>query len=138
MTDHPVTAATPLEMAQLWARRVFDIADHYARRDDIDPGMGQVEAHVHGAGRQQFEAAQMAAFMAVVSIAEDLREIRGLLDNTAVYDTVRAADSIAADIHTITQMLTRGEQAADWATREHMRRWGSGTETHEGEATDDQ
>lgn len=116
-TDQQHDQATPLEMAQLWARRTFDIAAHYARRDEQDPGMGQIEAHIHGAGKQQFEAAQMAAFMAVVSIAEDLREIRGLLDNTAVYDTVRAVDSIAADLHTVTT----------WARADL-----------EGEATDDQ
>lgn len=71
--------ASPLELAQTWARRVLAIATHYEERERADPGFGRIEAHIHQAGRAQFEAAQMAAFMAVVSIADDLHAIRELL-----------------------------------------------------------
>lgn len=75
----PAADVTPLVMARDWARRVHEIAEHYAERDRLDPGMGRVEAHVAGAGKAQFEAAQMASFMATVSIAEDVRRIADVL-----------------------------------------------------------
>jgi hypothetical protein len=62
-------------MAQDWSRRVYAIADHYARRDLEEPGFGSLEAQIHGAGKQQFEAAQMASYMALVSLAVDVRKI---------------------------------------------------------------
>lgn len=72
----PVTA---LEMAHAWSERVGAIAQHYEERERAEPGFGTLEAHIHGAGRQQFEAGQMASFMALVSIAEDLHQIRRIL-----------------------------------------------------------
>jgi hypothetical protein len=61
----PVTLPGSLAMARDWARRVSEIAagdhDHPA------------------AGKAQFEAAQMAAFMSLVSIAENVDKITRLL-----------------------------------------------------------
>jgi hypothetical protein len=82
MTDQqtaPAPSPSPLELARAWAARVAAIAAHYERREREEPGFGDIEAHIHGAGRQQFEAAQMAGFMAAVSIAEDLHQIAELL-----------------------------------------------------------
>jgi hypothetical protein len=44
-----------------------------AERDD--PGFGKLQAEIRGDGRQQAQAAQMAAWFATVSIAEDLHLI---------------------------------------------------------------
>jgi hypothetical protein len=79
VTAHVEADATPLEMARAWAGRVGAIAQHYEAREKAEPGFGAIEAQIHGAGRQQFEAAQMASFMALVSIAEDLHAIRRVL-----------------------------------------------------------
>lgn len=83
MTDQQQADATPLELARVWAGRVYQIAAHYEQREREDPGFGGIEAHVHGAGRQQHEAAEMAAFMAVVSLAEDVHRIADLLGAAA-------------------------------------------------------
>jgi hypothetical protein len=71
-----------LAMARDWALRVSEIAAHYARRDEAEPGMGAIEAHIQGAGKAQFEAAQMASFMALVSLAEDVHRITEVLVRT--------------------------------------------------------
>lgn len=63
----------PLDLALDWAERVVQIAAYWQRREHDDPGMGKIEAEIHGAGRQQFQAAQSAAYMALVSIAVDVR-----------------------------------------------------------------
>jgi hypothetical protein len=73
------TTPTPLELARAWAARVYAIAAHYEQAEADEPGFGMLQAHVHGAGKQQFEAAQMAGYMATVSIAEDLHGLRELL-----------------------------------------------------------
>lgn len=67
--------ASPLDLARVWTGTVLSIARHYEQREREEPGFGKAEARVDGAGRQQFEAAQMASFMALVSIAEDLHRI---------------------------------------------------------------
>lgn len=72
-------APAPLEMARAWAGRVAAIAQHYEQREIAEPGFGAIEAHIHGAGKLQFEAAEMAAHMALVSIAEDLHRLAELL-----------------------------------------------------------
>jgi hypothetical protein len=73
------TEPSPLVMARDWARRVSQIAAHYAAREEAEPGFGTMEARIHGAGKAQFEAAQMASFMALVSIAESLATITEVL-----------------------------------------------------------
>jgi hypothetical protein len=65
----------PLVMARDWAGRVHEIAVYFQNRGD----MGRIEAVTQGAGKQQFEAAQMASFMALVSIAESLAAITEVL-----------------------------------------------------------
>jgi hypothetical protein len=72
----------PLAIARDWAARVGQIADHYAARERAEPGFGRIEAQIHGAGRQQYEAAQMAAYMSLVSAAGDLRRIANVLCRT--------------------------------------------------------
>jgi hypothetical protein len=74
-TDTGTAAPAPLEMARNWAELAGRIAEHYEQKERADPGFGRAQARVDGAGRQQFEAAQMASFMALVSIAEDARRI---------------------------------------------------------------
>jgi hypothetical protein len=70
----------PLELARAWADRVARIAMHYERRSEQDAGLAAaIEAQATRAGKQQFEAAQMAALMAQVSVAEDIRLIRMML-----------------------------------------------------------
>jgi hypothetical protein len=77
--DARTEPVTPLEAARAWAGRALAIAQHYEIRDQADPGMGALEAHIHGAGKAQFEAAQMASFMALVSIADDVHAIAAML-----------------------------------------------------------
>jgi hypothetical protein len=77
MSAPPLTA---LEMARDWAKRAYDIAAHYQQRERDDPGFGRLEATIHGAGNQQFQAAQMASFMALVSIAEDTHRIADAME----------------------------------------------------------
>jgi hypothetical protein len=107
---------SPLEMAREWANRVYAIAAHYEAREAADPGFGRIEAQVHQAGRQQFEAAQMASFMATVSIAEDLHQLRRVMLGGADPEPENGA---VADAR---------------ATREHMARWAAGDEHHQDEA----
>jgi hypothetical protein len=116
MTDDQMARLSPLEMARDWANRVYAIAAHYAERERAEPGFGSIEAHIHGAGRQQFEAAQMASFMATVSIAEDLHELRRVM----LGDGWRESDAVADARR----------------TREHMTRWTEGGDTHRGEDAD--
>jgi hypothetical protein len=124
--DQAAARATALEMAKAWASRVGQIAQHYEQREAADPGFGRIEAHIHGAGRQQFEAAQMASFMATVSIAEDLHRVVAIMTGEAaeLLDAKWAADA-----------EQRGSGAVDdaRATREHMARWADGDEHHQGE-----
>ena len=114
----PGLEPTPLDIARDWAGRVRQIAAHYEQRERADPGFGTIEAQVHGAGRQQFEAAQMASFMALVSIAEDVHRIASVLGKFDAW--ADANDGAIADAR---------------ATREHMKHWAEGDETHPGEAT---
>lgn len=82
---------TPLEIARNWAGRVHQIAAYWERREQAEPGFGRIEAEVHGAGRQQFEAAQMASFMATVSIAEDLHRVVAIMTGQVPADLAREA-----------------------------------------------
>jgi hypothetical protein len=93
MTTEQTPAPTPLDLARAWAARVYAIAAHYEQRERDDPGFGDIEAHVHGAGRQQHEAAEMAALMAVVSIAEDLHRIGELLGVADLLDQLGIAST---------------------------------------------
>jgi hypothetical protein len=81
---------TPLQLARAWAAKVYQIAQHYEQAEADEPGFGMLQAHIHGAGKQQFEAAQMAAYMAAVSIADDLNAMREMLG--AVLDVLLAED----------------------------------------------
>lgn len=74
--DPPMSA---LEMCRNLVRHV----DAYAREADKD----KVAAHVHQLGPRQHASAQMAAYLAVVSIAEDLHRIAGALQGPAAAQT---------------------------------------------------
>jgi hypothetical protein len=121
----PDMPLTPLEMAREWSKRVGQIAEHYERRERAEPGFGRMEARIEGAGRQQFEAAQMASYMATVSIAEDLHrvvaimtgEAAGLLDEKWAREAGQRSGAV--------------DDAR--ATREHMRDWTGGGSAHLGE-----
>lgn len=119
--DRPPTA---LDMARAWAGRVTQIATHYEEREAADPGFGRIEAHIQGAGRQQYEAAQMASFMATVSIAEDLHALRRVFLGDADRENALAAKADEAE---------DGAIADARATREHMASWAAGDEHHRGE-----
>jgi hypothetical protein len=118
--DADTAAFTPLAMARDWANRVHQIAAHYQQRDREDPRMGPIEAHIHGAGKAQFEAGQMASFMALVSLAEDVHELRRVMLGDAWHDADTVANTGAVDDAR--------------ATREHMRGWVAGEQHHDGEA----
>jgi|SRR5580704_9427423 hypothetical protein len=119
MTDERMARLSPLEMARDWANRVYAIAAHYEAREQADPGFGRIEAQVHQAGRQQFEAAQMASYMATVSIAEDLHRVVGVMLGDGWRDG--SADGAVADAR---------------RTRDHMAAWAAGAEHHQGEQAD--
>jgi hypothetical protein len=120
------TAPAALEMAQAWARRVGQIAEHYEQREQADPGFGRIEAQIHGAGRAQFEAAQMASFMATVSIAEDLHRVVAVM-------TGEAAALLDAKWAEEAAQHSSGAVDDARATRDHMARWADGDEHHQGE-----
>jgi hypothetical protein len=119
MTDDRMARLSPLEMARDWANRVYAIAAHYEAREQADPGFGRIEAQVHQAGRQQFEAAQMASYMATVSLAEDLHRVVGVMLGDGWRDS--SADDAVADAR---------------RTRDHMAAWAAGAEHHQGEQAD--
>lgn len=67
--------ADPLEVARLRVASAERIAERYAAMEQAEPGIGSIRAHVDGAGRQQFDLEQRAGYMALVSIAGDLRRL---------------------------------------------------------------
>jgi hypothetical protein len=75
-----------LQMARDWATRTHEIAAYWQERTRTapqrgdSPGMTRLEQQIAGAGSQQFQAAQMASFMALVSIAEDAHRIANALE----------------------------------------------------------
>ena len=62
---------TPLEAARYHFRLVQAFADRYGG-DDPDT---QLQAYMHAAGTRQWHAAQSAACMALVSLAEDMHRL---------------------------------------------------------------
>jgi hypothetical protein len=97
-----------LEMARNCARAVLRYADSL----DRDP----LGAHMTGAGDRGHRAAQLAGNLALVSIAEDLHRIVGIMTGQEWdYQGESGAVSEAR------------------ATREHMRDWAAGDDTHRGE-----
>jgi hypothetical protein len=127
-TDERAADADPLDLALAWARRVGQIADYWTERKRTErdrgdsPGMARVEAGIAGAGQQQFEAAQMAAFLAQVALAEDVRRIADTLTVVPVESVDEAAAASA-----------EAALADARATREHMARWAAGEDRHDGE-----
>jgi sulfite reductase beta subunit-like hemoprotein len=99
---------SPLEMAQNCAAAV----NRYAEFTDREP----IQAHVMHAGEQGHQAASLAGNMALVSIAEDLHRIAAVLCKFDAW--ADANDDQIANAR---------------ATREHMRNWAKGEETHPGE-----
>jgi hypothetical protein len=135
-----LTAVDPLAVARNWARRVSAIAEHYARREQAEPGFGRIEAEIHGAGRQQFEAAQMAAYMALVSVAGDARRIADALAPPGPPGPVMPPppddrpEDRWRDAREPGPMVVSEDALADARrAREHMARWARGDETHDGE-----
>lgn len=140
--------ADPLDVARNWARRVHAIAEHYERREAADPGMARIEAEIHGAGRQQFEAAQMAAYMAQVSLAGDVRRIADIFAAESWFIGRPAADPGPVEAEVVDDrpedrwrdarepgpmVPPEGALADARRTREHMGQWAGGGFTHEGE-----
>jgi len=81
-SQEPRAEVTPLEAAREWASRVHQIAAYWTEQKRTDP-TADLRADIAGAGRQQFEAGQMASFMALVSLAEDVHRIADLFTTDA-------------------------------------------------------
>lgn len=72
--------ADPLLVARNWIRRAHAIAEEVAEHERREPGFGTLHAEITGAGPRQFDATQRAAYIALVSIAGDVRRIADALD----------------------------------------------------------
>jgi hypothetical protein len=102
---------TPLEMAQNLVASVHRAAQHIEANE--------LSAYLNHTGDKAHAAAQLAANLALVSIAEDFR---------------RVADVLCKADRVISQQDDEPGAVADArATREHMRSWGAGETTHPGE-----
>lgn len=114
-TGWPPTGSAALDLArQLVAEwRAISDASRAARASD-DP-TAHLRLEISGAGRQQMEAARLAAQFAQVSIAEDLHAIRLVL--------------VSAD----RELSESDVIATARATREHMQSWARGETDHVGE-----
>ncbi len=130
---------TPLEMAVNLAARVQAYAEAL---NDPDPDR-RLQATIAQAGERAHAGAQLAAHLAQVSMAQDFRRIVNVMLGHSPEDAQAPIKAWA-----------RGEEpwgrgAATWlapdeegavddarATREHMRAWGQGEQTHPGEGTD--
>jgi hypothetical protein len=106
-----------LEMAQNLAASVH----RYARQSKDD----QLGSYLNQTGERAHAAAQLAANLATVSIAEDVHRIVAVMLGQ-VPATLAEEAGLDPDDPVIAQAR---------ATREHMRNWGAGEETHKGEGT---
>lgn len=73
----PATVALDLARQMVAEWRAIGRSASQAERDD--PGFGRLRAEIAGAGRQQMDAARLAAYFAQVSIAEDLHAMRRVM-----------------------------------------------------------
>jgi hypothetical protein len=105
--DQGTRELTALEMALNLVAGVQRAAA-YIDRDELG-------ARVHHAGEHGFANAQLAANLAVVSIAQDLHKLVSPWDRAAAAEE---EDGAVADAR---------------RTREHMRGWAAGEQTHRGE-----
>jgi hypothetical protein len=140
VTTDELPAVDPLDVARMWARRVGEIADYWGERERADPGFGKLQARIHGAGREQFEAAQMAAYLALVSVAGDARRIADVLAPPGPPGPVmppppddRPEDRWRDARDPEGVVPPEGALADARRTREHMGRWAAGGDTHDGE-----
>jgi hypothetical protein len=111
MPGEAVTAdrMTALDMARNLAASV----ERYARQSEAD----QLGAMLNQTGERAHAAAQLAANLALVSIAEDFHRVA---DVACKFDAwADTNDGAIADAR---------------ATREHMKRWTEGAESHQGES----
>lgn len=76
-TGWPPAPALDLARQLVAEWRAIGAAASKAERDD--PGFGKHQAEIRGAGRQQTQAAELAAHFALVSIAEDIRRVADVL-----------------------------------------------------------
>jgi hypothetical protein len=102
---------SPLDMARNLAASV----QRAARRIEAD----EVSAYINHTGEHGHAAAELAGHLALVSIAEDLHRVVGIMTGRPDPEP---------DPWTL-----RGAVDDARATREHMRRWSEGDETHPGE-----
>jgi hypothetical protein len=102
---------TTLEMAQNLAASVHRAA--------LESQADQTSSYLNRTGDRAHAAAQLAANLALVSIAEDFRRVA---------DVLCKADRVISQ-----QDGEPGAVADARATREHMRSWGAGETTHPGE-----
>jgi hypothetical protein len=131
------TRLSPLDMAVNLAGRVQDYAEAL---NDGDPDR-RLQAHIAQAGERAHAGGQLAANLALVSIAQDLhRVIRVMIGNLPGWDAETSVGTLNDPDSPISRWarnegpLTE-EGAVDdaRATREHMRDWARGETTHPGE-----
>jgi hypothetical protein len=128
----PERELTALDMAQNLAASVL----RYARQSEAD----QLGSYLNQTGERAHAAAQLAAHLATVSLAVDVHRIVQIMTGQVPDDLARHA-GLTPD--TADPDAAWGAGAATWlapdatddarATREHMRRWSEGDETHPGE-----
>jgi len=111
MTEAP-PQLTPLDMARNLAASV----QRYARQSQAD----QLSAMLNHTGEASHAAAQLAGNLALVSIAEDLHRVVGVM----LGDAWRDPDPDG----TIPGAVDDARR-----TRDHMAAWAAGTERHRGE-----
>jgi len=135
----PERELTALDMAQNLAASVL----RYARQSEAD----QLGSYLNQTGERAHAAAQLAAHLATVSLAVDVHRIVQIMTGQVPDDLARHAgltpDTADPDAAWGAGAATWGAGAATWlapdatddarATREHMRRWSEGDETHPGE-----
>jgi hypothetical protein len=148
---------SPLEMAVNLAAAVQAYAEAL---NHPDPDR-RLQAQIAQAGERAHSGAQLAANLALVSIAQDVHALRRVMLGQADPDTWTKAEDWTASDGTVAQdpeasvgnlddpdspisrwARNEGPLAQEGAvddarrTREHMRSWGQGEQDHPGEGTD--
>jgi hypothetical protein len=111
----------------------------------------RLQAQIAQAGERAHSGAQLAANLALVSIAQDVHALRRVMLGQADPDTwTKAEDPAEASVGNLDDpdspisqwARNEGPLVQDGAvddarrTREHMRSWGQGEQDHPGEGTD--
>jgi hypothetical protein len=115
------TQLSPLDMAGNLAAKVQAYAE--ALNDD-DPDR-RLQAQIAQAGERAHAGAQLAANLALVSIAQDLHQVAQAI--------VHVGEAVTMDRADPEPWTLSGAVADARRTREHMRAWAKGEQDHPGE-----